>query len=590
MEIRCHSLLSEEEPSSDTGVLLFSPVPLSFWGGTDPSTGKVVDAHHDLCGINLKGTILAIPGSRGSCTGSTVILEMLLNATAPKALIFKEREEIVTAGVIVARELFGHELPVVITDEKKKFDRLEGKEGKFVSIRNGIITTRRNYEAAPMEFGPPNGVPAKRHFDSTGINLNASDLAVLEGQRGSAAAIAMKIIITFAKVQGATELIDVTQAHLDSVLYTGPAILMFAERLLALGDAKFTVPTTMNAISIDQQRWQSHSIDEEFAANANKLANAYVTMGARPTFTCAPYLLDSAPSAGEQVAWAESNAVVFANSVLGAKTQKYPDLIDVCIALVGRAPLAGCHTAAGRLPSIAINAPPPDSTTFDKDVFWSILGYCVGELSGNRIPLVLGLENSKPRISDLKAFGAAFATTSSASMFHVRGVTPEHCILRPEMLRQRLEITDLRQCFTRLNTAIEPSVSVIALGNPHFSFEEFETLAQLLHDSEGKMRMKASSVRLMITTSRDVHQRITSKNIAMMLDAFGAEVITDTCWCMIRESTITRENRPQENIMTNSAKYAHYATGLVGRKVHFGCLRDCVEASLLGKRTLEPIW
>ncbi|GIZ44849.1 hypothetical protein CKM354_000803500 [Cercospora kikuchii] len=588
MEIHCHSLLSEEASSSDTGVLLFSPVPLSFWGGTDPSTGKVVDAHHDLCGINLKGAILAIPGSRGSCTGSTVILEMLLNSTAPKALIFREREDIVTAGVIVARELFGRELPVVITNDEKDFERLKGMDGKFVNIRNGFITARRNGEAAPMELSPPIQFLGKRQFDSTGINLNASDLAMLDGHRGSAAARAMKIIITFAKLQGATELINVTQAHLDSVLYTGPAVLMFAERLLALGDAKFTVPTTMNAISIDQQRWQSHSIDVKFAANANKLANAYVTMGARPTFTCAPYLLDSAPSSGEQVAWAESNAVVFANSVLGAKTQKYPDLIDVCIALVGRAPLAGCHTAAGRLPSIAINAPPPDSTTFDKDLFWSILGYCVGELCGNRIPLVLGLEDSKPRISDLKAFGAAFATTSSASMFRVRGVTPEHCILRPEMLRQRLEITDLRQCFMRLNTAIEPSVSVIALGNPHFSFEEFEALAQLLHDSEGNMRVKASSVRLMITTSRDVHQRITLKNIAIMLDEFGAEVITDTCWCMIRESTITHENQPQENIMTNSAKYAHYATGLVGRKVHFGSLRDCVEASLLGKRTLEP--
>ncbi|PPJ51801.1 hypothetical protein CBER1_09129 [Cercospora berteroae] len=588
MEIHCHSLLSEEEPSSDTGVLLFSPVPLSFWGGTDPSTGKVVDAHHDLCGISLRGAILAIPGSRGSCTGSTVILEMLLNATAPKALIFRDREEIVTAGVAVARELFGRELPVVVTDEKKDFDRLRGMEGKFVNVRNGFITARRNYAAVPMEFGSPNGFPGKRQFDSTGVNLNASDLAILERHRGGAAARAMKILVTFAKVQGATELIDVTQAHLDSVLYTGPAILMFAERLLALGDAKFIVPTTMNAISIDQQRWQSHSIDEEFAANANKLANAYVMMGARPTFTCAPYLLDSAPSSGEQVAWAESNAVVFANSVLGAKTQKYPDLIDVCIALVGRAPLAGCHTAAGRLPSIAINAPPPDSTTFDKDLFWSILGYCVGGLSGNRIPLVLGLEDSKPRISDLKAFGAAFATTSSASMFHVRGVTPEHCILRPEMLRQRLEITDLRQCFTRLNTAVEPSVSVIALGNPHFSFEEFEALAQLLHDSEGKMRIKHSKVRLMITTSRDIHQKTTSKGIAMILEDFGAEVITDTCWCMIQESTITHEDPLQDNIMTNSAKYAHYATGLVGRNVHFGSLKDCVEASMLGQRSMEP--
>ncbi|KAM3416335.1 hypothetical protein BST61_g7940 [Cercospora zeina] len=190
----------------------------------------------------------------------------------------------------------------------------------------------------------------KCDFDPSGISLSAIDAGILDGQRGRAAATAMRIVTTFAKLQGATELIDVTQAHLDSVLYTGPATLMFAERLLSLGETKFAVPSSMNAISIDQQRWQSHSVDEEFVANANKLAEAYITMGARPTFTCAPYLLDTAPTSGQQVAWAESNAVVFANSVLGAMTHKYPDLIDVCIALVGRAPLAGCHTAAGRLP------------------------------------------------------------------------------------------------------------------------------------------------------------------------------------------------------------------------------------------------
>lgn len=490
---------------------------------------------------------------------------MLLNGNAPAALVFREREDILTAGVIVAKVLFERTIPVLVLNEED-FAKLIDVEEAFIQA-NDVYTTA-------LESRMSSTTTALGRAQT--VTLGPKDVSLLAGDFGQAAALAMKIVLSFAESQGATELVDISQSHLDSVLYTGPATLLFAERLLALGDARFAVPATMNSISIDIQRWQGHNVSEDFAEKANRLANAYIAMGAKPTFTCAPYLLDSAPSTGEQVAWAESNAVVFANSVLGARTQKYPDLIDVCIALTGRASLAGCHTDIGRLPVIAIRAPDPSTTGFDHDLFWPVLGYQLGEISGSNIPLVLGLETAQPTIPDLKAFGAAFATTSSASMFHIRGVTPEHVISRPYMKTFIISAADLQGCFRRLNSADDDSVDVVALGNPHFSLEEFKTLSDLVRNHEHRNKA-GNGTRLMITASRFTYNKISDCGIADLLQNIGAELITDTCWCMIQATAIAKTSS-SGNVMTNSAKYAHYAPGLVGRRVHFGSLRECVEA------------
>src|SRR5262249_11488158 len=143
----------------------------------------------------------------------------------------------------------------------------------------------------------------------------------------------------------------------DGCIYTGPASLRFARRLCDWG-GQVKVPTSLNSISVDQRRWKKLGIDPAAGQPASDLADAYVELGARPTFTCAPYLLDTAPAFGEQIVWAESNAVIYANSVLGARTMKYPDYLDICIALTGRAPLTGCHVDADRHATMQIDLPP----------------------------------------------------------------------------------------------------------------------------------------------------------------------------------------------------------------------------------------
>jgi cis-L-3-hydroxyproline dehydratase len=544
--------------------LLYADVGLSFWGGVDPFSGEVIDRHHPLSGECLAGRVLAIPSGRGSCTGSSVLMELISNGHAPAALVLAEADEILTLGVLVARTLFQRSLPVLCIG-RDAFGQLRGNA--FARVDGTHLSL---YDSAPDDTAPPhNDTPTAEAHAS--IELTEHDRALLAGSYGKAAQVAMQIVLRMAQIQGATQLVDITQAHIDGCIYTGPASLRFAQQLVAWG-AKVRVPTTLNSISVDQRRWRELGIDPALGVPASALGDAYMAMGAQLSFTCAPYLLDSAPKAGEQIVWAESNAVVYANSVLGARTLKYPDYLDICIALTGRAPLIGCHLEDQRKARLQIEL--PTLGTLD-DAFYPLLGYHIGALAGSRIPLIMGLKQQHPDLDDLKAFGAAFATTSAAPLFHIAGVTPE--ALDPAQVIDgplpviKVSLEDLLLSWHELNSARDPQVDVVSLGNPHFSLSEFAHLARLCQG-----RKRHPDVVLAITCGRAVLEQARAAGHVGVLEAFGAVIVSDTCWCMLGEPVIPPAAR---NLMTNSGKYAHYAPGLVGRKVHFASLAECVDAA-----------
>lgn len=561
-----------------SGELVASDTELSFWGGVDPATGEVIDRHHPLSGRYLGGKILAIPGGRGSCSGSGVLLELILNGKGPKAMLFEREEDILTLGVIVTEEMFGKSIPVV-TLAPDDFKKLSGA---------GFVRIDGNRVAFSDERGEPSGEsmgPADTGHVFGEVALSDADMAFLSGIHGEAARSAMRIIARMARLQGARELIDVTQVHVDGCVYTGPGSLLFAEKLRDMGGC-VVVPTTLNSISVDHARWRAQGVDPALGEPASRLGDAYTDMGARATFTCAPYLLDSAPKRGEQVAWGESNAVVFGNSVLGARTMKYPDFLDICIALTGRAPLAGPHADANRKATLRVEV--SDLADID-DSFYPLLGYKVGALAGDRIPVIAGLDRAVPTADDLKAFGAAFATSSSAPMFHIQGVTPEAALLADAVLHdQRIETIriapgDLRPEWEELNTAEDGSVDLVSLGNPHFSFGELQALAALCRG-----RVKTPGVAVVITTARSIHERARESGLVSELEGFGVQFVTDTCWCMIGHPIIPRGAGA---IMTNSGKYAHYGPGLTGLRFHFGSLAACVEAACSGHNPrVAPKW
>ncbi|WP_288097970.1 aconitase family protein [Pseudomonas sp.] len=549
------------------GALLFADVGLSFWGGVDSASGEVIDRHHPLSGEYLAGCVLAIPSGRGSCTGSSVLMELISNGHAPAALVLAEPDEILTLGVLVAQTIFERSLPVLCIGQEA-FAALRG--GAFARVENTTVSV---FDQPPGDAWQAIDSPLQTDATHTFIELTEHDQALLGGEQGKAAQVAMQIVLRMAELQGARSLVDVTQAHIDGCIYTGPASLRFARQLVQWG-AKVRVPTTLNSISVDQRRWRELGVDPALGEPASALGDAYMAMGAQLSYTCAPYLLDSAPKAGEQIVWAESNAVVYANSVLGARTLKYPDYLDICIALTGRAPLIGCHLDAQRKARLQIELPALGDLD---DAFYPLLGYHIGALAGSRVPLVLGLEKRKPSLDDLKAFGAAFATTSAAPLFHIAGVTPE-AIDPAQVLDagtripvEKIRLQDLMLSWRELNSARDPRVDVVSLGNPHFSLVEFAHLARLCRG-----RHKHPDVVLAITCGRAVLEQAREAGHIAVIEAFGATLVTDTCWCMLGEPVIPPA---ATTLMTNSGKYAHYAPGLVGRKVHFASLAECVDAA-----------
>ena len=552
------------------GDILHATTGLSVWGGIDPATGIVIDHHHPLAGKCVTGRILAIPGGRGSCTGSAVLLELILNGRAPAAIVVCEAEEVISLGALVGALVFQKKMPVLRIGPADfarlaAYPRAQIAEDWLYPAGDGPRATM----AAPSS--------AQRAKAPT-LQLERRDEEMLAGRFGKACEVAMRLLVAMAELQGAERLTDVAQVHIDGCIYTGPAGLRFAQMLVEMG-GRVRVPTTLNAISVDRRRWRELGVDPDFGEPASALADAYLALGAQPSFTCAPYLLATAPAFGEQIGWGESNAVVYANSVLGARTLKYPDFLDACVALTGRAPLAGSHLDAGRRATLAIDVAFPSGAD---DSFWPVLGYGCGAICGKEIPLIRGLENSGAGPDEVKAFGAAFATSAAAPMFHIAGITPEAAGQAPARA-VAVSRSDLVTTWETLDTAGDAAIDLVSLGNPHFSPSEFARLAGLVRG-----RTRSPGVSVVVTCGRAVHQAASAAGYIAEIERFGATVITDTCWCMLGEPVVPPAAR---TLMTNSGKYAHYAPGLVGREVRFGGLAACVEAACSGfSRRGRPGW
>lgn len=343
---------------------------------------------------------------------------------------------------------------------------------------------------------------------------------------------------------------------------------------------KVRAPSTMNAISVDKANWRAQGVPEDFGDPAARLADAYVRMGCKPTFTCSPYLLDSAPSAGESIAWAESNAVIFANTVLGARTAKHPDFLDLCIAMTGRAPLSGVYIEENRRPQRIVDVALPAGID---DAFWPLVGYLAGKAAPDCIPLLRGLGAAKPSRDDLKALCAAFGTTSASPMLHIEGATPEAGLAPLETAETvTISLQDMAAAWSLLNDGPE-EVQLVAIGSPHASLEECRALAAVFAG-----RKRRADVAVIVTAGQQVIDAAGKDGTLQSLKDSGVQVLPDLCWCSISEPVFPTKTRA---LMTNSGKYAHYGPGLSGRAVRFGSLADCVESALTGRAVSRlPVW
>jgi hypothetical protein len=410
--------------------------------------------------------------------------------------------------------------------------------------------------------------------------LTEPDQAMLGGAQGMAVQMAMELIVATGEAEAAPALLDITTAHIDGCLYHGQAGLDFARTLIEAG-ARVRVPTTLNVSSLDLLHPELYRGSQDTAASARLLMDAYVEMGCAPSWTCAPYQLSSRPGFGEQIAWGESNAIVFANSVLGARTSRYGDFLDICCALTGRAPAVGLHTEEGRRATLQVDLDVPGHLLAD-DLFYPVLGHVLGRIAGSAVAALVGLDERATE-DRLKALGAAAASSGAVAMFHAVGVTPEAATLLEATggvdlaNKVTIDVDDLRAARVSLGPAGGP-LDAVSVGTPHFSLEEMKELARLVVG-------RVTRVPFYVNTSREVLTKAEREGWFAPIESYGATIVTDTC------TYITPIMETSGGVvMTNSGKWAFYAPGNLGVEVAIAGLEACVDSATSGEIVLGDIW
>ncbi|HEY4807207.1 MAG TPA: aconitase X catalytic domain-containing protein [Roseiarcus sp.] len=407
------------------------------------------------------------------------------------------------------------------------------------------------------------------------LDLSTFDRELIGGVHGAGAAFAMRLLVRFAEAVDARSFIDIEAAHVDGCLYHGRASLDFAERMIDLG-GKVRVPTTLNVGSVDLIHPELFRGTKEHAENGARLMRAHLELGCAPTFTCAPYQTAWRPRFGAQIAWGESNAIAFANSVIGARTNRYGDFIDLCCAMTGRAPAYGLHLTENRAARALVEiASIPDD--WDLERLAVAVGHTIGRRCGGLIPAIVGLPPGMSE-DDLKALGAAAASSGAVALFHVVGVTPEAPNLEtacggltPELLLQ-LTAEDLHEAARSLSSVADGArLSAVSLGTPHFSVAEFARLMPLLDGAR-------PLIDIFVNCSRATLDEVRKRGWEEPLRAARVTLVADTC---VYVSALIKPGAGA--VMTNSGKCAYYAPGNLGVEVAYGSLAECVASARAGK-------
>jgi len=411
------------------------------------------------------------------------------------------------------------------------------------------------------------------------VSLSEYDQRLLSGADGKAKQLAMKMMVRAAEVSGVECLVDVSMAHVNSCFYSGQVGLDFAEFLLREGGT-VAVPTLTNVGLIDllHPDLRPEKSNQEEVRGARKLMGIYEKLGCEVVWTCAPYQLKQRPSLGDQIVGSESNAVSFYNSVLGARTNKYGDFLDICAAVTGRAPYAGLHRDECRLGEILFNVDGVPKKLREEDVFYHVLGIILGQKSGVQIPVIQGLPKTVNE-DQLKAISAAGAASGAVSMFHAIAITPEAETYDQAFgggePKRVVEVTSemLIEARDTLSHSNSGTLSAVCIGTPHFSFTEFAKLIPLI-----KGRQVNPDVSFLISTSRFVLAEVQNQGWLEDINDAGIRIVVDTCTYFTPVA-----KGVQGRVMSNSGKWAYYAPGMLDVRVVFGSLEECVESAVRGE-------
>ncbi|MBN1937542.1 MAG: aconitase X catalytic domain-containing protein [Anaerolineae bacterium] len=399
------------------------------------------------------------------------------------------------------------------------------------------------------------------------LYLSAEERSMFDGEQGIAVRRAIEIVIALGKIYGAKRLVPVGSVQVAGVSYKnlGEAGLDFLREWAAQG-ARVCVPTMLNPAGIDMQQWERLGFSADFARQQEAVIDAYTAMGIAPTCTCTPYLTGSRPGLGEHIAWAESSAVSFANSVLGARTNREGGPSALAAAICGRTAAYGLHLDPNRVARYRVEVRCKLGSISD----WSALGYLVGRQVRDGVPyFLLGDVAVPPTVDQLKSLGAAMAASGAVALYHIDGITLEAQGGKTLAVNaQQIIIDDLAAGYAALNSGVE-QVDLVSIGCPHASVEELAQVARLV---EGKQLRSA----LWVTTARATGEH--AAQAVEIIQAAGGRVVADTCMVVAPV-----EQLGFKVMATNSAKMAAYTPAHSRLQVRFGTLEQCIEAALTGR-------
>jgi len=378
------------------------------------------------------------------------------------------------------------------------------------------------------------------------LKLTVEEQAMLDGGGGQATKKAMQILAALGKIYGAECMLPVTSVQIAGVSYDNlsEAGLQFLS-VMADGGGRARVLTTLNPAGMDTENWTALGIDQEFASNQQRVIEAFARMGVITTCTCTPYLAGNLPHYGEHIAWAESSAVCFANSVIGARSNREGGPSALAAALTGRTPAYGMHLDQARRPTVTFDIRNlPEGGTY----WFGALGKAIGErlqaLGGKPVAYIRGVPEAS--LEQLKSFSASLATFGGAAIFHMEGITPEAGLHQPPHETIPIQLADLDLAQSSLNDSTASQADFVSLGCPHLSIQEIARIAELL---DGKHVKKE----FWITTARPTKQIADQMGYTALIEASGAKFAVDTC-CVVAPI----KGRFQA-LVTDSAKACYYA-------------------------------
>ena len=399
---------------------------------------------------------------------------------------------------------------------------------------------------------------------------------MLAGDCGESVRLAMEILTEVGDIYGAEEMTRIASAHTVMTPYRDimDAGVEICERFAEL-EAKYSVPTTLDPAGMDLQRWREFKIPEDYAERQMRIVRAQEKLGGIPVWTCTPYLHGNAPLLGQHLGWSESSAVVFANSVMGARTNRLTAVVDMAAAIAGRVPKFGLHLDENRIGEILVKIEVKPKTLTDID--YPAIGYFIGKQVADKIPVLTGIPYDVST-DKLKNMGAAAATSGSVALYHIPGVTPEAeklgSVLQKENCKETVELglRELRETKEEMCTTRAGKVDFFAVGCPHYSIVELAKAAALL---KGKKIRRGTE--FWIYTTKHVEMLAKRMGYFDIIESSGAHILTETC--MLVSPT---DIYGFETMMTNSGKCAHYAPALCKTEVIYGSIEECVEAAIKG--------